>query len=73
MPLPGYDLTLLLTHRHLERYSREGLVDFICQVGRGVGRGVAVQAERVCAEKMNTTSCWRACRAEQVQFFKLFA
>lgn len=39
MPLPGYDLTLLLTHRHLERYSREGLVDFICQVGRGGGAG----------------------------------
>lgn len=33
VPLPGYDLTLLLTHRHLERYSREGLLDFICQVG----------------------------------------
>lgn len=31
VPLPGYDLTLLLTHRHLERYSREGLLDFICQ------------------------------------------
>ncbi len=39
MPLPGYDLTLLLTHRHLERYSREGLVDFICQARGGrVGR-----------------------------------
>ncbi|GAB4817042.1 hypothetical protein N2152v2_004088 [Parachlorella kessleri] len=30
-PLPGYDLTLLITSSHLLRYERPKLIDFICQ------------------------------------------
>lgn len=35
VPLPGYDITFLLTAAHLERFQRDRLVDFVCQVGRG--------------------------------------
>lgn len=31
VPLPAYDLTLLVTWRHLERYRQDALVDFICK------------------------------------------
>ncbi|KAL4445834.1 hypothetical protein ABPG77_009033 [Micractinium sp. CCAP 211/92] len=31
VPLPSYDLTFLVTWRHLERYRHEALVDFICK------------------------------------------
>lgn len=34
MALPGYDVTFLITDRHLQRYRRQGLVDFVCTVGR---------------------------------------
>lgn len=38
MPLPSYDLTFLVTWRHLERYRHEALVDFICKA-RELGAG----------------------------------
>jgi actin related protein 2/3 complex subunit 4 len=30
VPLPDFSVTFLLTNFHLERYQREGLIDFIC-------------------------------------------
>jgi len=33
VPLPGYDLTFLVTWAHLERFRRDALIDFICMVG----------------------------------------
>lgn len=33
VPVPGYDLSFLVTSAHLERYSRDRMVDFICQAG----------------------------------------
>lgn len=33
VPVDGYDVTFLLTSAHLERYQRDKLVSFICQVG----------------------------------------
>lgn len=32
VPLPGYDLTFLVTWAHLERFRRDDLIDFICMV-----------------------------------------
>lgn len=32
IPLPGYQLSFLVTNYHLERYSRDKLVDFIVKV-----------------------------------------
>lgn len=32
--VPGWDVTFLVTDAHLQRYRRNGLVDFICQVRR---------------------------------------
>ncbi|KAL4425763.1 hypothetical protein ABPG75_009779 [Micractinium tetrahymenae] len=34
VPLPTYDLTFLVTWRHLERYRQDALVDFICKARR---------------------------------------
>jgi hypothetical protein len=31
-PLPGYDVSFLITFHHLLRYNQEGLVNFICGV-----------------------------------------
>lgn len=32
VPLDGFDITFLFTHSHVERYERERLVNFVCQV-----------------------------------------
>ena len=36
VPLPGYDLTFLVTSAHMARFHRDLLIDFICQVRGGV-------------------------------------
>lgn len=35
VPLDGFDITFLFTHSHVERYERERLVNFVCQLVEG--------------------------------------
>ena len=65
--LPGYDVTLLLTDRHLRQYRRELLLNFICSVrvrraGCDVMGGTSTGAHRaVCAWARVEGGKWGEC------------
>ena len=62
-PIPGYDLSLILTVSHCESFSRPQLLDFICQFMQGI-----VSAHGM---KMLVTSRGRAVASEYLQSFVL--